>query len=204
MTSPGIRVQSIDAVVIGASAGGVEALSVLLPVLPGDLIPPVFIVLHVPRDRPSLLIDIFRSKCARPVLEAEDKQPIEPGTVYFAPPDYHLLIEADRRIALSADQPVHHSRPSIDVLFQSAIDVYGRRLLGVLLTGANEDGGDGALAIRHGGGITVVQEPETAASPVMPASALKRFAPTCILPIAAIADLLGGLGSRSPVKRQAR
>jgi len=102
----------IDGVVIGASAGGVEALAVLLPALPATFRPPLFIVLHLPRERPSLLVEIFARRCARPVREADDKEPIEPGTVYFAPPDYHMLVEKNRQIALSADEPIHFSRPS--------------------------------------------------------------------------------------------
>ncbi len=115
----------IEAVVIGTSAGGVEALSALLPALPAGVCAPVFVVLHLPRERPSLLVDIFGPKCAVPVREAVDKDPIEPGTVYFAPPDYHLLIDDGPTIALSDDEPVHHSRPSVDVLFESAADAFG-------------------------------------------------------------------------------
>jgi two-component system chemotaxis response regulator CheB len=130
----------IDAIVIGASAGGVDALSVLLPALPGDLRAPVFIVVHLPRERPSLLAQIFAPKCALQVREAEDKMRVEPGTVYFAPPDYHLLVDKGPQLALSIDELVHYSRPSIDVLFESAVDLYAKRLMGIILTGANQDG----------------------------------------------------------------
>src|ERR1700742_400929 len=122
----------IEGVVIGASAGGVEALDVLLPALPPSFRPAVFIVLHLPRERPSLLPEIFRRRCARPVREAEDKEPVEAGTVYFAPPDYHLLVEKDRQLALSADEPIHYSRPSIDALFETAAEAYGESLLGII------------------------------------------------------------------------
>ncbi len=162
----------IDGVVIGASAGGVEALEVLLPALPATLRPSVFIVLHLPRERPSLLVEIFARRCARPVREADDKEPVEPGTVYFAPPDYHMLLEKNRQIALSADEPVHFSRPSIDVLFESAAEVYGERLLGVILTGANRDG---------------------AAGPLMVVSALQRGPADFVLSPPEIAQLLGAL-----------
>jgi two-component system chemotaxis response regulator CheB len=184
----------IDAVVIGASAGGVEALSELLPALPASFRPSVFIVLHLPRERPSLLVDIFESRCARPVREAEDKEPAEPGTVYFAPPDYHLLIEKSRQIALSADEPVHFSRPSIDVLFESAADVYGQRLLGIILTGANEDGATGLHTIRRAGGITVVQQPDHAKVPAMVVLALQRGPADFVLSLPEIAELLSALG----------
>lgn len=183
----------IDAVVMGASAGGVQALSVLLPALPPALRAPVFIVLHLPRDRPSLLADIFSRRCAVPVREAGDKEPVVPGTVYFAPANYHLLLDQGPQLALSADDPVHHSRPSIDVLFESAADVYGDRLLGVILTGANEDGAAGLASIHDQGGITVVEHPETARSPQMALSALKLRPADLVLPLEQIALLMGAL-----------
>src|SRR5580658_1433864 len=130
----------IDAVVIGASAGGMEGLSVILPALPVGLPAALLIVLHLPREHRSLLSEIFAPKCALPVREAEDKEPVRAGCIYFAPPDYHLLIDEGPRLALSVDEPVHFSRPSIDVLFESAAQLYGERLLGVLLTGASPDG----------------------------------------------------------------
>ena len=183
----------IDGVVIGASAGGVEALAVLLPALPATFRPSLFIVLHLPRDRPSLLVEIFARRCARPIREADDKEPIEPGTVYFAPPDYHMLVEKTRQIALSADEPVHYSRPSIDVLFESAADVYGERLLGIILTGANEDGAAGLHSIHQAGGVTVVQQPDSAKVPVMVVSALQRGPADFVLSLPEIAQLLGTL-----------
>ena len=183
----------VDAVAIGASAGGVEALTRLLPALPRGLRAPVFLVLHLPRDRPSLLVEIFQPKCALPVREAEDKEPIEAGTVYVAPPDYHLLVDSGPRLALSADDPVHFSRPSIDVLFESAADLYRERLLAVLLSGANEDGAAGADRVRRRGGITIVQDPGSARSSLMPQSALNLFEPTHVLGLDAIAALLGTL-----------
>ena len=164
--------ETIDAVVIGASSGGIEALSVLLPALPAAARLAVFIVLHIPRDRPSQLAAIFAPKCALPVREAQDKELVEPGTVYFAPSNYHLLLDQGPQLALSADDPVHHSRPSVDVLFESAADVYGQRLLGIILTGANEDGAAGLARVNDRGGVAVVQEPQTARSPEMLLSAL--------------------------------
>jgi two-component system chemotaxis response regulator CheB len=146
----------IDAIAIGASAGGVDALSVLLPALPPGLQASLFIVLHLPRERPSLLADIFAPKCALQVKEAEDKMRVEPGTVYFAPPDYHLLIDKGPQLALSIDELVHFSRPSIDVLFESAADIYAERLMGIIITGANEDGTAALAAIHRSGGVTIV------------------------------------------------
>ena len=191
--TPGIGRNRIEAVVIGASAGGVEALTELLPVLPRTFRPSVFVVLHQPRARPSLLAEIFARRCALPVREAEDKAPVEPGTVYFAPPDYHLLLEKSRRMALSVDEPAHFSRPSIDVLFESAADVYSERLLGIILTGANEDGAAGLHAVHRAGGITVAQQPDSAKVPLMVVSALQRTPADFVLPLPEIAQLLGGL-----------
>jgi two-component system, chemotaxis family, protein-glutamate methylesterase/glutaminase len=182
--------ERIDAVVIGASAGGVEALSVLLPALPASSQASVFIVLHLPRDRPSLLSEIFARKCALPVREAEDKESVAAGTVYFAPSNYHLLLDEGPQMSLSADDLVHHSRPSIDVLFESAADVYGERLLGIILTGANEDGAAGLAAVHDSGGVTVVQTPATARSPQMVMSALKMRPADLVLPLERIAALL--------------
>jgi two-component system chemotaxis response regulator CheB len=183
----------IDAVVVGASAGGVEALIEILPTLPAGFRPALLIVLHLPRERPSLLVEIYANRCALPVREADDKEPIEPGTVYFAPPDYHMLVERSRQIALSTDEPENYSRPSIDVLFESAADVYADRLLGIILTGANEDGAAGLLAVHRAGGVTVVQEPDSAKVPVMVVSALQRNPADFVLPLPGIAELLKGL-----------
>jgi two-component system chemotaxis response regulator CheB len=180
----------IDAVVIGASAGGVEALTALLPALAPGLMPPVFIVLHLPRDKPSLLAEIFARKCAVPVREAEDKEAVSSGTIYFAPNNYHLLVDEGPQLSLSADDPVHHSRPSIDVLFESAAEIYASRLLGIILSGANEDGACGLAAIHDAGGITVVQSPETARAPNMALSALKLRPADYVLPLHEIAQVL--------------
>ena len=185
----------IEAVVIGASAGGVEALSQILPALPPSFRPALFIVLHLPRERPSLLVDIYATRCTLPVREADDKEPVEPGTVYFAPPDYHMLVERSRQIALSTDEPVHFSRPSIDVLFESAADVYGNRLLGVILTGGNEDGAAGLHAVHRAGGVTVVQQPDSAQVPLMVVSALQRNPADFVLSLPELAQLLRGLAS---------
>jgi two-component system, chemotaxis family, protein-glutamate methylesterase/glutaminase len=182
-----------DAIVIGTSAGGIEALSVLLPSLPAGVRAAVLVVLHLPRERPSLLVDIFTTRCALPVREAEDKQPIDPGTVYFAPPDYHLLVDEGPCLALSADPPINFSRPSIDVLFESAADVYGARLLGMILTGASHDGADGLAAVRRAGGLTIVQQPESAQVPMMVEAALRRGVVDHVLSLEQIAALLRGL-----------
>jgi two-component system chemotaxis response regulator CheB len=160
------------AIAIGASAGAVDALSVILPALPRHYPLALIVVIHVPPDRASAMTQLFESKCLLSVREAEDKEPIRPGTVYFAPPDYHLLVETDKRLSLSSDEPVHFSRPSIDVLFESAADAFGEGLIGVILTGANHDGAQGLKAIAAAGGTAIVQHPERAHASAMPQAAL--------------------------------
>jgi two-component system chemotaxis response regulator CheB len=169
-----------DAVVIGASAGGVEALNLLLPALPKAFAPSVLVVVHVRQGQPSLLPDLFAQRCAIAVREPFDKDEIAPGTVYFAPPGYHMLVEAEDgaapSIALSVDPPVRFSRPSVDVLFESAAYAYRERLLGIVLSGANDDGARGALAIRDAGGACWAQDPRTASSSAMPLAAIENGA----------------------------
>jgi two-component system, chemotaxis family, protein-glutamate methylesterase/glutaminase len=185
--------RQIDAVVIGASAGGVEGLSVLLPTLSATLQVSIFIVMHLPREQRSLLSEIFAPKCALRVSEAEDKAPVAPGCVYFAPPDYHLLLDEGPSMALSVDEPVHFSRPSIDVLFESASDLYRQRLLGIILTGASQDGADGLAAVRSAGGITVVQQPDGSYESHMATAALKLGPVDYVLPLDGIAGLTRSL-----------
>lgn len=179
-----------QAIVIGGSAGAVEALDLLLPALPPGCGAAVFIVLHLPREKPSMLAEIFAAKCHLSVEEAEDKTPVRPGMVYFAPPDYHLLIEAGPHLALSVDELVNFSRPSVDVLFESAADVYGPSLMGIILSGGSADGAAGLAAVHAAGGLTVVQEPRTAAVPFMITSALDRCSAADVLPLDEIAALL--------------
>ena len=195
--------ERVDAIVIGASAGGVEALSVLIPALPAGMRAAVFVVVHVPRDRGSLLVGIFGPRCELPVHEAEDKEPVQPGSVYFAPPDYHLLIDHGPAISLSADSLVHYSRPSIDVLFESAADLYGPRLMGIILSGANEDGAEGLASVHRAGGVTVVQDPGGAPAPFMAESALARTDADFVTSLEGIAAILRALGSASAERRPA-
>jgi two-component system chemotaxis response regulator CheB len=185
MIPPGAR-----AVAVGASYGALEALSVLLPLLPADYPRPVFVVVHLPPDRESLMVGLLRESCRLTVREAEDKEPIAPGTIYFAPPDYHLLIEPDHRLSLSSEEPVLFSRPSIDVLFESAADVYGAGLVGVVLTGANSDGARGLRAIRQAGGLGLVQRPDTATASAMPRAALAACPDAAALTLDEIAEHL--------------
>ena len=182
--------QSIEAVVIGASAGGVQALLTVLADLPRSFHLPLIVVLHLPEGRDSQLAEIFQYRLPIEVREAADKETILPGTLYFAGPDYHLLVEMDRTFSLSSEEPLHYSRPSINVLMESAADAYGPALAGILLTGANEDGATGMARIKQQGGLTVVQDPTEAAVPTMPEAAIRRQAPDFILKLAGIRDFL--------------
>lgn len=197
------------AIVIGGSSGAIDALGVILPALPRDLFVPLAIVLHVPPSKPNGLVDLFRTTTPLTVKEAEDKEPLAPGTVYFACPSYHLLVERGGYFSLSVDEPVHFSRPAIDVLFESAADAYGQALAGVLLSGANEDGARGLSRILAAGGTTVVQDPNTASARQMPESALRDGAAHRVLPPCDIAPYLVHFAAdhcapgRSPVKEHA-
>lgn len=185
-----MRRPHLEAIVVGASAGAVDALSTLLPALPSGYPLPIMVVVHIPPDKDSILAELFRAKCRVDVHEAEDKEPILAGRAYFAPPDYHLLVERDRRLSLSSDEPVSFSRPSIDVLFETAADAYGPGLLGVVLTGANHDGARGLRAIQDAGGLVLVQDPALAHSREMPQAALDACPGARALSLEAIADYL--------------
>lgn len=187
---PGAAARRIEAVVIGASAGGVEALLSLLGGLPASWRLPVVVVIHVPENRESLMARLFAQRLSVRVLEAVDKAPVEPATVYFAPSGYHLSIERERVFSLSCEPPVLWSRPSIDVLMTSAADAFGSALAGFLLTGANHDGAEGMLCIHEAGGFTAVQDPADAEVDTMPRAALGRHAPDAVLPLGGLRDLL--------------
>lgn len=191
--NPGARADPVLAVVVGASAGGVDALMALFRDLHDGWHLPIIVVLHVAEGRESLLAEVFGRRLSLPVREAVDKAPIAPGTLYFAPTGYHLLVEQDRTFALSCDPPVYYSRPAIDVLMESAADAYGAQLAGILLTGANEDGAAGMAAIKRRGGLTMVQDPKQAAVPTMPAAAIALQPPDHVLPLAGIRTLLSNL-----------
>ena len=179
-----------EMVVIGASAGGVDALLNLFDSLQPPLRAAVAIVLHLPEGQESRLVDVFAMRLRVPVEEARPHAPVQPGHIYFAPPGYHLLVEADRTFSLSCDAPVLFSRPAIDVLFESCAESIGEGLLGILLTGANEDGAQGLARIHAAGGLTAVQDPEEAAHATMPAAALRLLDPDFVLPLAGLRALL--------------
>lgn len=185
---------SFKIVVIGTSLGGLSALQTVLGDLPSNFQLPIAIVQHRHRDSDDTLKAMIQQFVALPVREVEDKDEMVSGTVYLAPADYHLLVEPGY-FALSTDEPVSYARPSIDVLFESAADIYGEQVIGVILTGANQDGMQGLKKIKARGGKTIVQEPSTAASPIMPAAAISAVAVDWILSLYEIAPLLVNLGN---------
>jgi two-component system chemotaxis response regulator CheB len=187
--------RGIEAIVIGGSAGVLDVLRAVLPAVPRDLAIPIMIVVHLPPRSHAQLHESLQSISPLPMRPADDKEPLRGGCIYFASPGYHLLIEADRCAAQSVDEPVHYSRPSIDVLFDSASDVYKTAVLGILLTGASADGAEGLLSIHEAGGLTLVQEPGSCEAEVMPRAALNLFQPDYVLPPAQIASLLATLVS---------
>lgn len=160
-------------IVIGASAGGLFAISEILGNLPSDYPYPIIVVQHRAKDPKDLLEEVLQSRCRLKIKQADEKESIKGGFIYIAPPDYHLLIEKDETFSLSSDEKVHFSRPSIDVLFESAAMTYKDRLVGIILTGSNNDGAEGVKAIQEHGGLTIVQNPNEAQFPFMPISSIE-------------------------------
>lgn len=167
------RTRDYGVVVIGVSAGGMNALSILIPSLPQDFPLPVVVVQHLHVDSVGFLDEFLEDASSLRVKEADDKEPLRPGTVYVAPADYHLLIEEIGMLSLSVDDPLNYSRPSIDVLFDSAAGVFGNEAIGIILTGANADGSQGLKRIKAGGGLAIVQDPATAEAEAMPRAAIQ-------------------------------
>ncbi|MBX3022453.1 MAG: chemotaxis protein CheB [Bdellovibrionales bacterium] len=190
---------SIRLIAIGTSAGGVTAIQRLMALLPKDFRIPLVVVQHLPSNPGINLSLVFGSAMHFPVFEAVDKLAIEAGTVYFAPPGYHLLVEKDQTFSLSQDEPVHFSRPSIDVFFEAAANAYGTHLCGVLLTGANADGAEGLRLIAQQGGVTLVQDPLDAEVNAMPRAALALFQPHFVGSLTQIAHKLTELARGSDV-----
>lgn len=181
------------ALVIGTSAGGLDALARILPDLRPDFPLPVLVVQHISASSDSYLTEYLGKMTHLRVKEAEDKEPILPGVVYFAPPDYHLMVEEDETVSLSNSEKVNYSRPSIDVLFETASWVYRKHLIGLIMTGANWDGAKGLKMIADSGGCTMVEDPKTAAVARMPESALELITPDHIVGLGDIAKLLNQL-----------
>jgi two-component system chemotaxis response regulator CheB len=187
--------------VIGGSAGALDALFALLSCLPRGFPLALVVVVHLPKNRPSDLCSILANRCRLQVSEATDKQPLLSGTIYVAPPDYHLLIDVGPSLALSVDAPVNLSRPSIDVLFESAADVLGPEALGIVLSGANADGAHGLRAILDAGGHAWVQSPREATSAVMPRSAIALCPDALVLDLGELCRRLRDAGLDSSFSR---
>ena len=177
-------------IVIGVSAGGTTVLKQLLPMFPADYPIPIVVIQHLHPTQENTLLVIFDELAPLKVKEADEKEPIQSGHIYFAPPNYHLLIEDDHTLALSVDEKVNYARPSIDVLFECAADVYRGQVIGIVLTGANNDGTEGLHAIKAQGGLCIAQDPATAEVPYMPKSAIERTDIDHILSIEDIGHLL--------------
>ncbi len=164
-------------IAMGASAGGLEPVMAILQTLPATFPLPVILVLHIPERRDSGLVEVLAKHSKMPVCQAEDKAPVRTGTVYVAGPSYHVSVEKNHRFSLSDELPLQYSRPSIDVLFRSVADAYGRSALAVLLSGASADGAMGLASIKENKGTTLVQKPENARFALMPLAALKLHQP---------------------------
>ena len=190
----------ISIAVVGASWGGLAALSQLVKDLPKDLPIPIAVVQHRSRTADDLLSSLLQDLTPLRVVDVEDKEPFEPGTLYIAPANYHLLVD-DGHFSLSTDPMVRFSRPSIDVTFISAGDAYPNSTVGVVLTGANDDGSRGLRHIVNRGGRGIVQDPETAESKTMPAAALRAVPQAEVLPLAAIGPRL--VSMTSSIRRKA-
>jgi len=179
-----------EAIVIGVSSGGLKVMKIMFSLLPKDFSLPIIIVQHIGKYSENSWIKLLGDKSNLEIKEADEKEEIEKGKVYIAPANYHLLIESDKTFSLTIDERVNFARPSIDVLFESAAEVYQNKLIGIVLTGSNNDGAKGIKRIKECGGLTIVQDPETAESNYMPASAIEAILPDYILPLEEIIKLL--------------
>ncbi len=183
----------IKMLVIGGSAGSLDVLMDVLPKLRKDIDFPIVIILHRKKDSESLLADLLSSRSPLPVNEIEDKQPILPGVIYLAPPDYHVLIEKNDTFSLDVSEKVNFSRPSIDVSFESAADAYPNSIAGLLLSGANADGTEGLKCIKEKNGLVIVQQPGTADVAYMPQQAINEIKVDAILNKEEIASYINNL-----------
>ena len=179
-----------EAIVIGVSSGGLNAMKIMFSILPKNFSIPIIIVQHVSPRSDNQWIKLLNDKSSLYIKEADEKEKIEHGIVYIAPPNYHLMIEKDKIFSLTIDERVNYARPSIDVLFESAAEAYNNKLIGVVLTGSNNDGTKGIKRIQECGGLTIIQNPETAESDYMPASAIAAIKPDYILSLEDITELL--------------
>jgi two-component system chemotaxis response regulator CheB len=185
---------SIELIAMGGSWGGMRAVATILEALPASFGIPIVLAQHRPASADEMLEGVLARSARLEVITATDKEPVVPGRVYVAPADYHLIVEPEH-LALSTDAPVEFSRPSVDVLFESAADAYGARTMGVILTGANQDGAAGLARIAAAGGFTIAQDPATAECGDMPAAAIARGAARRVLPLERIGPFLAELRS---------
>ena len=186
---------SYEVLLIGGSAGSLDVLLQLLPVLREDLGLAVIIILHR-KSGESLLTQILSEKSSWPVKEAEEKDPVEHGNIYLAPPDYHLLLETDKTFSLDVSEKIHYSRPSIDISFETAAAAFGASAVAVLLSGANADGAAGLKEIKLAGGLTIVQDPTEATVPYMPQQAIDTMEVDYIASTREMADIINRLNLR--------
>jgi two-component system chemotaxis response regulator CheB len=185
--------QPCELLIIGGSAGGLDVLLEVLPKLKTPLSFPIVILLHRKNTQEETLTALMSIKATLPVKEIEDKEPIQESVIYIAPADYHLLIERSHHFALDYSEKINFSRPSIDVTFESAADVYGASLTCIILSGANNDGTEGARIIKEKGGVVVAQEPETAVAPFMPDFMIKNVQPQHVLNILQLIQFINSL-----------
>jgi two-component system chemotaxis response regulator CheB len=183
-------------IVIGASLGGLRAVATMLRDIPRTFPLSLAVVLHRHKESDGMLLELLQRDSPLPASEPLDKEPMLPGRIYLGPADYHLLVEPTH-FCLSVDEPVRYARPSIDVLFESAADAFGPKVIGIILTGANSDGAQGAARIKARGGRVIVQDPATCEALQMPQAALAGMDADYILPLEKIAPLLVEL-SRQP------
>lgn len=182
--------RDLKVVVIGGSAGSLSVLFEIFPALSPDLNTTIILVLHRKNSADSALSDLLATKTVIPTKEVEDKDPILPGNIYLAPADYHLLIEKDYTFSLDYSEKINFSRPSLDVTFESAADVFGPSLIAILLSGANEDGTAGLITVKQSGGLIVAQKPETAQMPFMPQHAIANTDIDMVLDVKEITDFI--------------
>jgi two-component system, chemotaxis family, protein-glutamate methylesterase/glutaminase len=179
-----------EAIVMGASLGGMTAIGTILMALPRSFSLPIIIVQHISPSSDNYWINSLQKNSLLTIREADEKEKIRGGVVYIAPPNYHLLVERDHTFSLSVDERVSFARPSVDVLFESAATAYGEKLIGIVLTGGNKDGAEGLKKIKEKGGLAIVQDPKTAEAQSMPESAIASTAVDHILSLQSIIELL--------------
>lgn len=186
-------IPSIQLIVIGGSAGSLEVILKLIPALHVHLPVAIIIVTHRKPSNDEILVELLNARSEWPVKEAEEKEPVEANIIYIAPTDYHLLLEKDHTFSLDVSEKVNYSRPSIDITFESAAEVYGPSLLGILLSGANADGVDGMKSIKSHGGTCLVQDPDTADVDYMPRQAVEQVKVDKVLPADQMAGYINNL-----------